>query len=568
MPKHDFPIAAFFRNLSRFLRRKQVARQDIFIGELLKRRGLITEDQLQKALETQRETLMQEGRMVRLGMVICDLDYTSEKKIVKAINDEYKINVQSLSDNIHQQVIEKHGTFFDHLPYPRIPIWFQLSVATTFIVVLTIMTLSTVVLNQQKARLYEQTVKMGTVSLNYFANNARIPLLEDDVLRLNTLIREATRVEGLRYALIVDTQGIIRAHTNVDRIGRAYEPPDQGGSRRRNGEVVYYSYREISGEHLLNLSRDIKFKDKVLGQVHVGVSLDFIKQLIEKERVSVILITLTVVLIGLIIAVMFGLRFSRPINQLVQATQQIARGNYRYKVPLKRKDELGNLATAFNRMSEELWKNAMAQKSFGKYLGSEIMAMILADPEKAWLKGSRNEASVLFIDVREFTSLSASQPPEQVVEWLNELLEAATAIIIEHGGYVDKFIGDAILAVFGVPIFRKDHAQRAVRCAVALQKKLGQKSPYSNPLMGAVGISIHTGDVVAGNIGSANKMEYTVIGDTVNIASRLNALAGPGKVVVSKIVKKRLPRGIKAICLGSHNVKGKTDAIEVYEIVC
>ncbi len=568
MPKLKFPIPAVFQSLSRFRHRKQVVRQDIFIGELLKRRGLITDDQLEKALETQREILMQDGRMVRLGMVICQLGYTTEEKIVKAINDEYKINVSTLSDNIHQQVIEKHGTFFDHLPYPRIPIWFQLSVATTFIVVLTILTLSMVVLNQQKARLYEQTVRMGTVSLNYFANNARIPLLEDNVLGLNTLIREATKVEGLRYALIVDTQGVIKAHTNVDRIGRVYQPPRITGSKQKKGEVVYYAYQGISGEHLLDLGRDIKFKGKFLGQVHVGVSLDFIKQLIEKERISVILITVVVVLVGLVIAVMFGFRFSRPINQLVQATQQIARGNYRYKVPLKRKDELGNLAAAFNRMSEELWKNAMAQKSFGKYLGSEIMAMILADPEKTWLKGSRNEASVLFIDVRQFTPIAANQPPEQVVEWLNQFLEAVTAVIIEYGGYVDKFIGDAVLAVFGVPIFRKDHAQRAVRCAVALQKELGRQKHGRNPLMGSAGISIHTGDVVAGNIGSADKMEYTVIGDTVNIASRLNSLAGPGKVVISKAVKKRLPPGIEVVSLGRHNVKGKADPIEVYEIVC
>ena len=567
MPKFKFPITAVFQSLSRFRRRKQVVRQDIFIGELLKRRGLITEDQLQKALKTQREILMQDGRMVRLGMVICQLGYTNEEKIVKAINDEYKINVSSLSDNIHQQVIEKHGTFFDRLPYPRIPIWFQLSVATTFIVVLTILTLSMVVLNQQKARLYEQTVKMGTVSLNYFANNARIPLLEDNVLGLNTLIREATKVEGLRYALIVDTRGVIKAHTNVDMIGRKYKPPQQTGSKQKSGEVVYFTYKAISGEHLLNLGRDIKFKEKLLGQVNVGVSLDFIKQLIEKERVSVILITLAVVLIGLVIAVMFGFRFSRPINQLVQATQQIARGNYRYKVPLKRKDELGNLAAAFNRMSEELWKNAMAQKSFGKYLGSEITAMILADPEKTWLKGSRNEASVLFIDVRQFTPIAADRSPEQVVEWLNEFLEAATAVIIEYGGYVDKFIGDAILAVFGVPIFRKDHTHRAARCAVALQKELCRKKKNGNPLMGSAGISLHTGDVVAGNIGSPDKIEYTVIGDTVNIASRLNALAGPGQVVISKAVKKRLPPGVEVVSLGKHKIKGKTDPIEVYEIV-
>ena len=123
--------------------------------------------------------------------------------------------------------------------------------------------------------------------------------------------------------------------------------------------------------------------------------------------------------------------------------------------------------------------------------------------------------------------------PEEVVEQLNEYFEIATKAIIQFGGFVDKFIGDAILGVFGVPVFRQDHVERAVRAAIYLQHKLNSSGLSGNKLLGSIGIGIDTGIIVSGNIGSQVKMEYTVIGDCVNVASRLNGLAGPGEIIIS-----------------------------------
>ena len=186
---------ALFGRLRGMLRRGQITRDDLFIGEVLKRNNIITEFQLKTALDSQREILVQKGRAVRLGQVIVELGFADESDIIRTINAEYQIEVTSLADDIRELLGHKYGTYFERLPRPRIPMWMQMAVATTFIIVLTIFTLSMAVLNQQKDRLYEQTVRLGMVSLNYFANNAPIPLLEDDILRLNTLIKEAARVE-------------------------------------------------------------------------------------------------------------------------------------------------------------------------------------------------------------------------------------------------------------------------------------------------------------------------------------------------------------------------------------
>ncbi len=553
--------------ISSKLRRGKITRDDLFIGEVLKRSGLITELQLKTALDHQRQTLLKEGRAVRLGRIIVGLGYAPEADIIRAINAEYQIEVTTLTDDIRHLLSKKYGTQFDRLPRARIPMWLQMAVATTFVSVIAVIILSLSVLDKQKERLYEQTVRMGTVSLNYFANNAKFPLLEEDILRLNTLIKEASKVEGLRYALITDSHEKIKAHTDVNLIGLPFKHFVENPELTQTGEVTYYTYRQTGGDRLLNLYRAIRIKNKHLGYVHVGISLDFIQDLIVQERVSIILSTLGVILIGLVIAVLYGFRFSNPISEIVKATDEIGRGNYQYRVPLKRNDELGNLAIAFNRMSQELWKNAMTQKSFGKYVGTEVLDLILANPETDWLKGTRNEATVVFGDVRGFTSYATEKAPEEVVEALNAYLEISTSIIIQYGGYIDKFIGDAVMGVFGVPVFRSDHVERAARAAMQIQTTLQQESLKGNTLLASVGISIHSGIVVAGNVGSQSKMEYTVIGDTVNVAARLNALAAAGEIVVSQQVKEKLDHLMSTEALGPQKIKGKDHPVEAYRVL-
>lgn len=546
-------------------RRAKVSRDDLFIGEVLKRAGIITELQIQTALDNQRQTLMQEGRVVRLGRIMVNLGYADETEIIRTINAEYQIEVTALTDNIRDLLSQKYGARFERLTQPRFPMWAQMAIATTFVVVITILALSMVVLDKQKDRLYDQTVRLGMVSLNYFANNASIPLLEDDILRLNTLIKEAAHVEGLRYALISGSNGLIKAHTNINLIGVPFKHFVDNPQTTRKQDVIYYTYDRPTGERLLNLYRPINFKKKALGEVHVGISLDFIDDLVIQERVSVIFVTLAIIMVGLVVAVIYGFRFSRPISHLVKATEEIAKGNYQYRVPTKRKDELGHLGASFNRMGQELWKNAMTQKSFGKYVGTEVLDMILANPETSWLKGASNEATIIFGDIRGFTSYANEKPPEEVVEALNTYLEIATSVIIQYGGYIDKFIGDAVMGVFGVPVYRKDHIERAVRSALHLQQELHKKGRDGNPLLSAVGISIHTGVVVAGNVGSQSKMEYTVIGDSVNITARLNALAGAGDVVISQSVKEHLGHLITTESLGLHTFKGKSVPMEAFK---
>jgi len=555
---------SLFSDIQHIFRRRSPG--DVQLGQVLVKRGIITDKQLETALAAQRQRLVETGQAVRLGHIITELGLAAETAVVGAINENFRISVASLSDNIRELILRQRGTLAERLPAPAIPIWLKLSIGSLIIVTVTIVSFSYFIINRQKAQLFDQTVTVGTVSLNYFVNNARIPLIDDDILNLNTLIKEATATEGLRYAVVTDNSGLIRAHTDVDRIGTTLASPTPAAQPETRGDISYFSFVADSGEQMLNLTREVIFQDKIVGAVHVGVSLDFIERLVNKEKGFIIYVTAVMMTVGLAIAVYLGLRFSKPILELVAATEAIGKGDYRYRVELNRQDELGNLATAFNQMGEELFRHKLTRQSFGKYVGEDVLEMILADPEKMWLKGHKNDATILFADIRGFTAYSEDREPEEVVDMLNTYFEIATRAIMEYGGYVDKFIGDGVLGVFGVPVFRKDHVERAVRAALDLMDQLHMRSIHGNPLLSAVGIGIHTGPIVSGNIGSQVKMEYTVIGDTVNLASRLSELATPGEVLVTDAVYDRLRALVSVEPAGTRTIKGKIAPVRTWRV--
>ena len=448
----------------------------------------------------------------------------------------------------------------------RIPIWLQLSVAAMVVLAVSIGVLSYVVMERQKDKLYEHILKLGTVSLNYVSDNAKVPLLTEDTLTLNTLINNVASIDGYFYAFITDSSNLIKAHTDHEKIDKPFESFKNVDERFKKGEVTYFNYTLPDNTRVLNLSMPILFQDKYLGEVHVGLSIDFIQSLFIDERAFLAWATLIIISLGMVVAVLFSLRFTKPLSALVHATSQIAKGNYDYKVNLNRNDELGSLGDAFNRLGTELFRQSMMRESFGKYVGPEVLDMIMKTPGQAWLKGQKNEASILFADIRGFTAYSEGREPEEVVEKLNEFFAIATEVILEHGGYIDKFIGDSVLAVFGVPVSQQDHQKRCINAAVAMQQQLSLAAQDGNTLLGSVGIGIASGIVVAGNIGSQVKMEYTVIGDCVNVASYLISLAGAGEIIIASDRKTNLEDFIDVERLEPQKIKNREERVNVFRV--
>jgi len=219
----------------------------------------------------------------------------------------------------------------------------------------------------------------------------------------------------------------------------------------------------------------------------------------------------------------------------------------------------------FRFISEEKEKQEI-KSVFSLHVSSAVVNELLSDPEKCQLFGTRKNVTVLFADIRGFTTISEKMQPEEVVALLNECFTRMSDVVFENDGFLDKFIGDALLAVFGAPIAHKDDAARAVRAAWQMQKRIKEVEKEHSYSGLQIGIGINTGDVVAGNMGSQKRMNYTVIGDNVNLTQRLEDMAKGGQILISEETYKFVSDIVKVNKLEPVLVKGKTNAVQIYEI--
>lgn len=228
--------------------------------------------------------------------------------------------------------------------------------------------------------------------------------------------------------------------------------------------------------------------------------------------------------------------------------------------------------TAFRFFTEERRAREI-RKMFSSYVAKRIVDELIRDPSKAKLGGERKEITVMFSDVRGFTSFSEKHQPEEVVSLLNEYLGAMTDIVFEHEGTLDKFVGDAIMALWGAPVGQPDHAERAVRCALAMVGRLDQlqkKWAAEGKHVIDIGIGINTGEMVVGNMGAeGKKMDYTVIGDNVNLAARLEGLTRQynNHIIISELTYEKVKDIVQVNELGSVTVKGKEKPVVIYDLV-
>lgn len=260
-------------------------------------------------------------------------------------------------------------------------------------------------------------------------------------------------------------------------------------------------------------------------------------------------------------------RISRPVRKLADAAKQVAAGNYGEPILLQQDDEIGELATAFNNMSKGLTERDQVRDILGKVASHEVAEQLLNQNIK--LGGEERDVTVLFTDIRDFTALCENHPPAQTIGLLNRYLTLINAIVDEHDGVIDKYTGDGVMALFGAPIGRSDDPQRAVLAALAIDKRMRQLArelateQLPNP---DVGIGVNTSRVVAGNIGSPTRLNYTVLGDGVNLASRLESLTKHYQVPI--IVGEQTAAGARNFVyleLDKVRVRGKSTAVRIFQ---
>ncbi len=271
--------------------------------------------------------------------------------------------------------------------------------------------------------------------------------------------------------------------------------------------------------------------------------------------------------IGMAGPITIGAMFSpslQPIHDLAEGTERVASGDYSQRLPVVQDDDLGALAASFNRMQAGLAERQRLQAAFGTYVDPALASRLLEQGDDVFT-GERREVTVMFIDIRDFTPYAEANTAEDTVARLNALFEIVVPAVVDAGGHVNKFLGDGALAVFGAPNDLADHADAALSVAVLIHRLVAER--FGGTLR--IGIGINTGVVIAGTIGGGGKLEFTLIGDAVNVAARVEQLTkttGDAILLTRQSVDALVPRPPELIDRGSHALKGKSATVQVYAL--
>lgn len=275
-------------------------------------------------------------------------------------------------------------------------------------------------------------------------------------------------------------------------------------------------------------------------------------------------------IVALAVSFWVASRMGRSITSIAKAAEQVKAGHYVSTEVVRTRDELESLARHFNEMVRGLEERDRLKETFGRYVTRQVADHLMKGEQQ--LGGELVPVTILFSDIRSFTAISESMPPRELLDFLNEYFSGMVESVLEHNGVVDKFIGDAIMAVFGAPVPEAGDPLHAVRAALDMRARLqainvGFRSRGLPEIR--AGIGLHTGQVVAGNMGHSQRMEYTVIGDAVNLASRLEGMTKELEcdVILSEDLFEQVRDAVVAEPLRKIKVKGRAQEVMVYRLV-
>jgi class 3 adenylate cyclase/HAMP domain-containing protein len=311
--------------------------------------------------------------------------------------------------------------------------------------------------------------------------------------------------------------------------------------------------------------------DDSTGLFAVVSSLDRALDALRSIQKTILAVTLAFAVIAVFVCRQLAKIIAHPVNDLVSGTERIARGEFNVPIDVDRKDEFGRLAVSFNQMAAGLAQRDVIKDTFGKFVDPKVVDAFLEDPSTLHLGGERRVQSVLFSDLANFTALTERLDPEQLIQLLNQYLGSAADTVSHTRGIVDKFIGDAVVAFWGPPL---TDANAALACESALRivrdtDELFETVPQFKDLSLRVRVGITTGEVIVGNIGSPSKFNYTVMGDTVNLASRLegvNKVYGT-QILVDARTSTEAAAAVVTRKIDTVRVVGRSEPVELFEVL-
>ena len=392
--------------------------------------------------------------------------------------------------------------------------------------------------------------------------------IRNEVL-LTTPIRTLAQVDAARREarLVVDSDGAGRPGDLVTLAPELIEPLQwtfEDGVARYTGV-----YRTPSGAWISAFA-PIPDADGTTGAVlAVDYSVDLYFDRLREVDTAIVEASLAGAVGALLVGLLFARRLTRPISALTRGVARVAAGDLSAALPVRTRDEIGLLTRAFNDMLDGLRQRDFIRDAFGRYVSPEVARTLLESPEGLRLGGHKREVTVLMSDLRGYTRFAEHGDPALVMDVLNEYLGRMAELIIEHGGTINEFIGDAIFAVFGAPLDLPDHAERAATAALAMQRIMAQLN-RDNVQRGwpafEMGIGLHSGEVVVGNIGSEQRAKYAVVGAAVNRASRVEGCTVGGQIFVTAQTLERIRELAEVEEPVRVELKGVEEPVALYEL--
>lgn len=310
---------------------------------------------------------------------------------------------------------------------------------------------------------------------------------------------------------------------------------------------------------------------KYVATLGVNLSAAFVSEQLDHLALVGFASFLFTLVTGFLIATFLSQSISYSVEEICNYVRRIGQGDLKVRIPVHTEDEFALLSKTINGMAKGLEAHERLKLNFVRYVSKHVLEKILKGESAVNLKGERRRITVLFSDIREFTRLSEKMAPEEVVSLLNEYLARMLNVIFAHNGTLDKFIGDGLMVEFGAPLEDAEQEKNAVLTAIGMQKalqELGMKWAEKGRPVLKMGIGIHTGYAVVGDVGSEKRMEYTAIGDTVNVASRLEKMTKDcgEDILISEATMEGLQGAYPIKNLGPTKLPGRDTPISVYAI--
>ncbi len=394
---------------------------------------------------------------------------------------------------------------------------------------------------------------LGIMKYNYLTYENVSPKL-NDIRKFIEKIKD--NISKGDFELInVMIEQFLKSSFGITGFIQYYSEPMKGSSAKR----ILFTYPVLIKEDI----------SKYIGDLYIGMSTESIERTIASIERQIQTGALLSILIGILFTILLSIRISRGARLITKAMNELSKGNLQVRVDFNSTDEIGFIAQNFNKMVDEIAEKEKMRDIMNKVVSEEIAKELMEKGIE--LGGELRFATMLFSDIRGFTSMSEKMDPRTLISILNEYMTEMVEIVKKYKGVVDKFVGDEIMVVYGAPISfsEKGDAFLAVITAYDMIKKIDELhkvwQEQGKPLL-TPGIGINSGYVVAGNMGSKDRLSYTVIGDAVNTAARLCG-AAPGKhCIISDNTYKLVSELIEVEALEPIKVKGKSEPLKIFKV--